>query len=132
MTISSFEEAERQLDRAWYAAVFAATFDFVIGAMAILGTRSFSAPAALYAARVVLMFGLAYGISRRSRGAAVILLVAGILRTGFDLTLGGMVRVAIGIVFIYLYARGVQGAFAYQRLCAEGSAPVAPSGPASA
>ena len=40
MTIFSFEEAERHLDRAWSAALVGAAFDLVIGAMAILGTRT--------------------------------------------------------------------------------------------
>jgi hypothetical protein len=132
MTISSFEEAERHLDRAWYAAVVGATFDLVIGAMAILGTRTFTVAAAVYAARVLLMFGLAYGVSRRSRVSAVLLLLAGVLRMGFDLNLGGFVRILVGGVLVYLFARGVQGAFAYHRLRAEGSALLATGRKASA
>ena len=132
MPISSFEEAERHLDRAWYAALIAATFDFVIGIMAFLGTGEFTVVAAVYAARVLLMLGLAYGVSRQSRAAAVLLLVVGILRTGVDLNLGGLVRVLIGVLFVYLYARGVQAAFAYHRLRAEGSAPLVSGRQASA
>ena len=132
MPISSFEDAERRLDRAWYAALIAATFDFVIGAMAILGTRTFTLAAAVYAAGVILMLALAYGVASHSRVAAVLLLVVGILRTGFELNLGGIVRVLLSAVFVYLYARGVQGAFAYHRLRAEGSAPLVPRRQASA
>ena len=129
MPITSFEDAERHLDRAWYAAVLAATFDLVIGAMSILGTRTFTAAAAVYVARVLLMFGLAYGLGRRS-AAAILLLLAGILRTGFDLTIGGLFRVGVGLVFVYFYARGVEAVFAYHRLSA--GAPMASGGRTSA
>ena len=70
MTISSFEDAENHLDRAWYAALIAATFDGVVGAMAILGTRAFTLAAAFYAGRVVLTLLLAYGVARRSPSSA--------------------------------------------------------------
>jgi hypothetical protein len=132
MTITSFDEAERHLDRAWYAALVAATFDFVIGAMAILGTRTFTLPAAIYSARVVLVLVLAYGVSRRSRVAAVLLLAFGILSTGFDLNIGSLLRLLVSAVLIYLYARGAQGAFAYHRLRAEGPQPLATKREASA
>ena len=132
MTISSFEEAERHLDRAWYAALVTATIDGVLGAMAILGTRTFTLEAMLYATRVVLTLLLAYGVARRSRVAAVGLLAVGILRVGIDLSGAGLFRLALGALFVYLYARGVQGAFAYRRLLAAGPSPVATGRKASA
>ena len=132
MTISSFEEAERHLDRAWYAALVAATFDGVVAAMAILGTRTFTLAAAVYAAGVILMLLLAYGVARRNRAAAILLLLLGILTVGIDVTRVGFVRFALGVVFVYLYARGVQAAFAYHRLLAAGRDPLASSRRASA
>lgn len=125
MTLSSFEEAERHLDRAWYAALIAATIDGVLGAMVILGTRAFSLAAALYTTRVVLTLLLAYGVARRSRVAAVLLLVLGILRVGIDVSGAALIRLIVGAVFVYLYARGVQGAVAYHRLRAAGPGPLA-------
>lgn len=132
MTISSFEEAERHLDRAWYAALIAATIDGVLGLMAILGTRTFTLAAALYATRVVLTLALAYGVARRSRVAAVLLLVLGILRIGIDVSAAAFIRLVLGTVFVYLYARGVQAAFAYHRLRAAGPGPLATGRKASA
>ena len=132
MTISSFEEAERHLDRAWYAALVAGTFDGVVAAMAILGTRTFTLAAGVYAIGVVLTLLLAYGVARRNRAAAILLLLLGILTVGIDATRVGFVRFALGVVFVYLYARGVQAAFAYHRLLAAGRGPLASSRRASA
>ena len=132
MPISSFEEAERHLDRAWYAALVAATFDGVVATMAILGTRAFTLGAAVYASGVLLTLLLAYGVARRSRTAAILLLLLGILTVGIDVTSVGFVRFIIGVVFVYLYARGVQAAFAYHRLRAAGPGPLAPTHKASA
>lgn len=132
MTTSSFEDAERHLDRAWYAALIAATIDGVLGAMAILGTRTFTLAAAVYVARVVLTFALAYGVARRSRVAAVLLLVLGVLRVGIDVRGAALISLIVGAVFVYLYARGVQAAVAYHRLRAAGPGPLAPSRKASA
>ena len=132
MTISSFEDAENHLDRAWYAALIAATFDGVVGAMAILGTRAFTLAAALYAGRVVLTLLLAYGVARRNRVAAISMLVLGILTIGIDVGAVGLTRFILGVIFVYLYARGVQGAFAYHRLSAAGPGPLAESRNASA
>lgn len=132
MTISSFEEADRHLDRAWYAALIAATFDGVVGAMAILGTREFTVAAALYMTRVVLTLLLAYGVARRKRVAAIGLLVLGILTIGISAGLVGFTRFVLGVIFVYLYARGVQAAYAYHRLEAAGPGPLATSRKASA
>jgi hypothetical protein len=130
--MSSFEEAERHLDRAWYAALVAATFDGVVGAMAILGTRAFTLAAVLYTSRVLLTLLLAYGVARRNRIAAILLLVLGILTVGIDFRSVGFVRFVLGVVFVYLYARGVQATFAYHRLLAAGPGPLGPARKASA
>ncbi|MGQ0712695.1 MAG: hypothetical protein ACT4PJ_03065 [Gemmatimonadaceae bacterium] len=116
MTISSFEDAERHLDRAWYAALIAATIDGVLGAMVILGTREFTLAAVASVGRVVLTLLLAYAVAQRSRLAAVVLLLLGILRIGTDASVSAFARLLVGLPFVYFYARGVQAAFAYHRL----------------
>ena len=125
MTISSYEEADRHLERAWFAALVAATFDGIVGAMAILGSREFTLAATLYMSRVALMLLLAYGVARRNRFAAIGLLVLGVLTLDLSVGLVGFARSVLGVVFVYLYARGVQAAYAYRRLLAAGpDAPV--------
>jgi hypothetical protein len=66
---------------------------------------------------VVLLFGLAIGMLRKSRAAAVIAFIYFILAKVFiALETGAGAGVFGGIVFLYFFGRAIQGTFTYHRI----------------
>jgi hypothetical protein len=66
---------------------------------------------------VVLIFGLAFGIYRKSRTCAVIMLVYYLICKLIQIsTTGKPTGMIMAFLFIYYFAKGVQGTFSYHRL----------------
>lgn len=66
---------------------------------------------------VALIFALAEGIRRRSRAAAVVLLVYFVLsKILICIKLGRLAGIPLALVFFYFFARAVQGTFVYHQI----------------
>lgn len=66
---------------------------------------------------IVLVFGCAIGMLRRSRTAAVVILVYFIISKILIWTETGKISgIALSLVFIYYFAKAVQGTFAYHKI----------------
>jgi hypothetical protein len=113
----AWRRAQSRIDRAWYAALVAATLTIVLGLVNFGTSHSITLLdiAAFTDAAVVL--GLAWGIAHRSRVAAVLLLghlaltVIAFIRGGAY----GYALIATGL-FGPLYVLGLHGVLAYHRL----------------
>jgi hypothetical protein len=71
----------------------------------------------------VLIAGLTFGISRKSRTCALIMLVYFVVsKSMFVAATGDIASAALGAIFAYFFFQGVRGAFAWHRLA---KAPVA-------
>lgn len=108
----------KAIRNAWIAAVVsgAITVLFSLIGMAGGGSMGFSAWSLIDAA---LIFGLAFGIYRKSRVCALIMLIYFVgskilmLMDGYASNLFG---IALALAFLYWYTKGVIGTFAYHKL----------------
>jgi hypothetical protein len=66
---------------------------------------------------VIIIFACAFGLLRQSRFAAVTLCIYWVLAKAFILIeTGHATGLAVGLIFLYFYAKAVQGTFAYHRI----------------
>lgn len=66
---------------------------------------------------ILLIFGCAYGISRKSRFAAVFIFLYFILsKIYIGIELGRMSGLAMGLVFLYFYGKAIQGTFVFHKI----------------
>jgi hypothetical protein len=107
----------KKIKHGWIAAVVSAaiTLFFVLMAMSGIEIFNFSAFDLI---EIGFMFGLAYGIYRKSRTCAVLNLVCFVLSKIFIVSEGGRLSSAIigGIVFAYFYVQAIVGTFTYHKL----------------
>lgn len=115
-------ETLRHIRNAWIAACISGVLTLGVTLLSMSGTAALGLDAWTLV-DVALIFGLAYGIWRKSRVCAVLMLVyflfskiVLVVQTGkFQ---GGLVA----LIFLYYYFQGVVATFAYQRLV-KGSTP---------
>jgi hypothetical protein len=126
------ERAQRDIDVATYGAIVSGTVSLVLGLLILMADAS-SRPAMIGTGLdIVFSFGLAYGIARRSRGAAIAALALLALNTASRLFQSGFPSGLLGAaVFGYCYVRGIRGTFSYQRHRSTASHAAAPSAPAA-
>ena len=110
------QKAEKAIKGAWIAAVISGSVTLLVAVLALLGVRLFNFTAWVLI-DVALIFGLAYGIYRRSRVCAVIMFVYFIISKIYILvTAGGVTGLPLAIVFAYFFFQGIRGTFAYHSL----------------
>jgi len=105
----------RDIRNAWIAATLSGTVTLIFAAVAALGSPLFGI-GALQFVDAALIFGLAYGVYRRSRTCAVALLAYFVLSKLIMLQAGAPASgMAVALAFIYFYFRGVVGTFRYHK-----------------
>lgn len=107
------------IKRAWIAAVVSATWTLAVTLVAVLSgdKRTFSG---LFDAwtliDVAITYALAFGIYRKSRICAVLMLAMFILgQVVARLEVWDLSGILVPLIFVYLFAQGVRGTFVYQR-----------------
>jgi len=66
---------------------------------------------------IILIFGCAYGIYKKSRAAAVLLFVYFIFaKVMIGIETGNATGLGLGLVFLYFYGKAIQGAFVFHKL----------------
>jgi len=109
------EAVLKKINQAWAAGLISAGITFLVTIFAIFGVKllSFNAWELL---DVALILGLTYGIYRKSRVCAVLMLIyfliSKLLMIQQNPKQSGMV---LGVFFAYFYVQGVLGTFAYHR-----------------
>lgn len=115
-TVRVPDEILGKIRRGWIAAAISAGMTLLVTLLAMSGASvgSFSA---WNMVDVVLIAGLAYGIRRRSRACATIMLGYFVLsKILIVVQTGKPTGVLVGLIFIYFLWQGVSGTFAYHRL----------------
>ncbi len=117
LSVAALEQAEKKIKSAWIAACISGTVTLAVTLLAISGTSilNFSAWELI---DVAFIFGLAFGIYRKSRTCAVLMLVYFISARVLLLAEGGKLTsgLMLSIVFIYFYWQGVSGTFSFHKL----------------
>ena len=109
------DQAQRDIDVAVYGAIVSGTFTLVLALLVLMADANTPLTMAAAGLDVVCSYGLAYGIARRSRAAAIAALALLVLSTGSRLIQGVYVSGLIGAAVLgYCYVRGIRGTFAYQ------------------
>lgn len=109
-------EVLKKIKGAWIAGVISGCMTLLITLMAMGGTNVLGFNAWNFI-DVVLIFGLAFGIYKKSRACAVSMLVYFVISKILIAIEGGkMSGLVLSIIFIYYYAQGVAGTYAYQKL----------------
>ena len=109
------EDVEKGIKGAVAAGIFSGCVTLLFTVLAVAGVNPVGLDASAFL-DVVLIFGLTFGISRKSRACAVILLGYFILS---KIYMFSQTRSAAGLpmafVFAYFYAKGVAATFAWHR-----------------
>jgi serine/threonine-protein kinase len=117
------ESVMQKIKGAWIAAVVSGCMTLVVTLVALSG-KSYLGFDAWNSIDVLLIFGLAYGIYRKSRTCAVLMFVYFAISKIMLFAQTGQVSGAVfGLVFLYFYGRGVLGTFEYHKLRKTGEAP---------
>lgn len=110
------EEVAKKIRGAWIAAVVSGALTLIIALVAIGGT-AIAGINAWNLVDVALIFGLAWGIYRKSRACAVIMLIYFVVsKILFIIETGKPGGVVLSLIFIYYFWKGVQGTYEYHRI----------------
>ena len=110
------DEILKKIKHGWIAALFSAGVTLVVTIIAMSGTEilGFSAWELF---DVALILGLAFGIYKKNRTCAVVMLVYFIASKIFIIAeTGKPTGIPMALVFAYFFWQGVSGTFAYHRL----------------
>ena len=122
------DDINKKIRNAWIAGCISGGMTLLLALLAISG-KSILFFSAWELIDVALVFGLVFGIYRKSRTCAVLMLLYFISAKIFIISQTGKPSgIPLALVFIYFYWQGVSGTFAYHRL--KGLAAQAPAGPA--
>lgn len=106
----------KQIKQAWIAGVISGAITLGVTLLAIFG-KSILGFGPWELLDVALVFGLAFGIYKKSRTCAVLMLVYFIAAKILIMMETGKLHGSImSLVFIYFYWQGISGTFAYHRL----------------
>jgi serine/threonine-protein kinase len=110
------DDVLKKIKNAWVAAVISGSITLIFTLIAMAGT-SIAGITAWGMVDVALIFGLAYGIYRKSRTCAVVMLVYFVLSKILMMAQTGQPSgIVLAIVFAYYFAMGVAGTFQYHKL----------------
>jgi hypothetical protein len=105
----------KKIRNAWVAGIISTVVTLVFTLLAIAGT-SIAGITGWQLLDVVLMAGLSYGIYRKSRTCAVLMLVYFLVSKILQVVEGGKPSgIVLALVFFYYYAHGVAATFAYHK-----------------
>lgn len=117
-------EIAKKIRSAWIAACISGAITLLLTLVAMSGTALLGLDA-WSLVDVALIFGLAFGISRKSRVCAVLMLGYFVLSKILMMVETGQPSgLLLAVVFGYYFWQGVHGTFAYHRLKAAPPAPV--------
>lgn len=105
-----------KIKSAWVAAAISGSITLIVTLIAMSGTEilGFSAWELI---DVALVFGLAFGIYKKSRACAVVMLIYfTISKIVVMVESGKPSGVLLSVIFIYYFWQGVSGTFAYHKL----------------
>lgn len=106
----------KKIKGAWIAALISGMMTLIVTLVAISGNRMLGF-GPMNVLDVVLIFGLAYGIYRKSRTCAVLMFayfaISKIMLFAQTRQASGIV---FGLIFLYFFGRGVVGTFEYHKL----------------
>ncbi len=106
----------KKIRNAWVACIVSGVFTLILAVIAMNG-NSMGGHTGLDAIDALFVFGMAFGISRKSRTCAVLMLAYFVLSKYLLFRAAGQFNgLLFGIVFLYFYAMGVQGTFEYHQL----------------
>jgi hypothetical protein len=111
------EEANARIKKAWISGVVVGSLTFLVMAVVVGLGLDVGGIDAWLLVDVVIIFGLTFGVYRKSRTCAILLFsyyllskVIGFIESG---RAGGIIITAL---FLFYFARGIQGTFTYHRL----------------
>jgi hypothetical protein len=107
--------AEKAINGGFWAAVIVACITTVVAALSLAGVKLFGIDASAFLDAAIFA-GIAFGIKRKSRFAAVAGLVLYVIERIYMLQRGGVAGIFSGIVFTLLFINAVRGTFACHRL----------------
>lgn len=106
----------QKIKGAWVAAIISGSITLLVTLVALSGTSMMGFDA-WNMLDVVLIFGLAFGIYRKSRTCAVLMFVYFVLSKIVLIGQTGQASGAVlGLVFLYFFGRGVLGTFEFHKL----------------
>ena len=112
------KQALRKIKTAWVAAIVSGVMTLAVTLLSITGTPVFGANAWGFL-DVALIFGLAFGLYRKSRASALVILLHFILSRIYlwqvDQTVS-LVGLPLTLVFLCCYVQGVIGTFRYHHI----------------
>jgi hypothetical protein len=110
------EQTLKDIRGAWVAGLISGCVTLAITLFSIFGS-AIGGIGAENLVDVALIFGLTYGICKKSRACAIGLLVYFVVSKIFLMVeTGKPTGLWLGLVFTYYFALGIRGTFAYQRL----------------
>jgi hypothetical protein len=116
-------EAKQAIKRAWIAGVISGVITLMFTLIVMRGTQ-IPGVSAWTLVDVVLVFGLSYGIYRKNRVCAVVMLVYFAISKVYMMVVSGrVVGIGLGLVFMYLFFKGIIGTLEYHRLIKEERTP---------
>ncbi|XLZ70596.1 hypothetical protein ABT364_01135 [Massilia sp. SR12] len=109
-------EIQKKIKQAWIAGTISGSMTLLFTLLAVSGTQAVGFNAWNFI-DVVLIFGLAFGIYKKSRACAVLMLVYFIIsKIIIAIETGSVSGTVLAVIFIYYYAQGIAGTFAYHKL----------------
>ena len=118
----AINDARRKIKTAWVAGIVSGVITLAVTLLSMSGTRLFGFNAWSFL-DVVLIFGLTFGIYRKSRVCAVVMLVYFVLSKIYLWTITpSFIGLLVSLIFLFCYVQGVIGTFRYHRLVATGRA----------
>lgn len=110
------EEIHKQIKQAWVAAVVSGCMTLVVVLIAMSGTKILNY-SAWELIDVAFVFGMAFGIYKKSRACAVLMFIYFVVsKILLMIETGKPTGVVLAVVFIYFFWQGVIGTFAYRKL----------------
>src|SRR5262249_9957703 len=106
----------KKIRGAWIAGLISGSLTLVVPLFAIAG-KSVLGYSAVELVDVALVFGLTFGIYKKSRTCAVLMLVYFVIsKVIIMMEMRSASPMIVGLLFMYFYALGVVGTFQYHRL----------------
>lgn len=113
--VSTLSGAEKAITGGFWAALIVACITTLVAALSLAGVKLLGIDASAFL-DAALFAGIAFGIKRRSRFAAVAGVCLYLLERIYMLQRGGVSGMFMGIIFTLLFINAARGAFAYHRL----------------
>lgn len=105
------EQADKYIKNAFIAGCVSGSITLIVTLIA-LGGHDLTGVGGFLVFDAILIFGLTYGIYKKSRWAAVAMFVYFVVSKGMQVAGGNTQGIGIGLLFLYFYFQGVRGTFA--------------------